>query len=300
MKISGDRIDSYQAELGRASDNKLLSKAKSSTFDLKSSEMLDAEEKKCKLLRQHKENKNIKAYQNEKWHLHFQSLAVFIREHRCFPKRSSHPKLFGWAKRQRCHYKLFQRGKQSTMTKERIEKLNSIGFVWNQQENQWEKRFNELVDYKQKYGHCHVPHKFSEYPKLATWVKIQRRQYMLYCAFYPSNITLERIERLEGLGFIWSNQDSKELFGHEDGQIKMAAVEFEEEDEVLDFKEVKTEENAIQRLVSESRAYCPSLVKSSKIESISQFETKSEEKLDGVETCDDIRIWTEILSDLVD
>ena len=35
-----------------------------------------------------------------------------------------------WVAKQREQYKLYQRGKHSFLTPDRLEKLNSIGFVW--------------------------------------------------------------------------------------------------------------------------------------------------------------------------
>ena len=39
--------------------------------------------------------------------------------------------LGGWVNNQRTQYKKFQRGEKSSITKERISRLDDIGFVWN-------------------------------------------------------------------------------------------------------------------------------------------------------------------------
>jgi len=51
-------------------------------------------------------------------------------------------------------YKLFQEGKKSSMTLERIQKLESIGFVWAKRKGPeaWETKFRELVLYKEEHG----------------------------------------------------------------------------------------------------------------------------------------------------
>mmetsp|Transcript_14690 Transcript_14690/g.22430 ORF Transcript_14690/g.22430 Transcript_14690/m.22430 type:complete len:291 (-) Transcript_14690:432-1304(-) len=237
------------------------------------------------LVGRQKSNQNIRKHQNIAWHHHFQDLVTFWRENNSFPNQhSDQPKLFGWVKRQRCQYKLYQRGKESTMTQERIDLLNSIGFVWNQQETLWESRFKELVDFKKKYGNCDVPYNYEENPKLANWVKIQRRQYVLYQANSASNITFERIKKLEKLGFTWSN-GGDDYLGHNASSIHVAAVEFDPFDEVEadDFKvsgvsDAKTSDEATSE----------------------QFQEGSQKVLDGVETKDYIRVWSEIWSDLVE
>lgn len=43
----------------------------------------------------------------------------------------TNPELANWVKNQRRQYKLFQEGKQSHMTHERIDALNSLGFAWD-------------------------------------------------------------------------------------------------------------------------------------------------------------------------
>jgi Helicase associated domain len=50
-----------------------------------------------------------------------------------------------------------QDGKRSSITPERIELLNAIGFAWHAQLAAWDRRLNELMDFKQRHGHCHVP-----------------------------------------------------------------------------------------------------------------------------------------------
>jgi Helicase associated domain len=39
------------------------------------------------------------------------------------------------------------------------------------QNSQWKEKFDELVEYKAKTGHCEVPHNYAENPALAKWIK---------------------------------------------------------------------------------------------------------------------------------
>jgi hypothetical protein len=38
-------------------------------------------------------------------------------------------------------------------------------------------RFQELLEYREKFGHCMVPYNYKEKPLLYSWVKRQRNQY---------------------------------------------------------------------------------------------------------------------------
>merc|ERR1719330_1015208 len=94
------------------------------------------------------------------------------------------------------------------MTQERIDLLQNVGFVWHSHEVVWQERLSELMEYKKELGDCLVPSNYTPNPKLATWVKCQRRQYKLYLRGSPSNITVERIRILEKAGFEWELRSS--------------------------------------------------------------------------------------------
>mmetsp|Transcript_27126 Transcript_27126/g.64854 ORF Transcript_27126/g.64854 Transcript_27126/m.64854 type:complete len:102 (+) Transcript_27126:1101-1406(+) len=96
--------------------------------------------------------------------------------------------------------------KQSTMTSERVKLLEDIGFIWDSHASTWEDRLNELKEYAAVHGNCNVPSSYSGNPKLATWIKCQRRQYKLLQEGRTSNMTLERMKELEKIGFKWRVQ----------------------------------------------------------------------------------------------
>lgn len=50
--------------------------------------------------------------------------------------------------------------------------LERMGFVWDSHALVWEKRWYELKEFKQKYGHCSVPKNYSANLQLAVWVKV--------------------------------------------------------------------------------------------------------------------------------
>ena len=153
------------------------------------------------------DDQRFRSYQAEQWNESYADLCFFLDKHgHCQVPHtySDNPALARWVKRQRYQYRLKQEGKPSTMSDERIAALEKIGFVWDSHGSTWDERLNELEAFKAKHGNCNVPSCFLENPRLATWVKCQRRQYKLFCQGKPSNITLERIEKLQGLGFEWA------------------------------------------------------------------------------------------------
>jgi hypothetical protein len=64
-----------------------------------------------------------------------------------------------------------------------------------------------LKCYKERHGHCNVPVKWSESPKLGTWVLIQRVQKR------KGAISAERKARLDALGFDWNPRPNKRRTG---------------------------------------------------------------------------------------
>ena len=89
------------------------------------------------------------------------------------------------------------------MTQDRIDSLEKLGFVWDSHTALWEERYQELQDYCRDFGHANVPSTYPPNPKLAIWVKCQRRQYKLLCANKQSNMTIPRVQLLNRLKFVW-------------------------------------------------------------------------------------------------
>jgi len=65
------------------------------------------------------------------------------------------------------------------------------------------------IDIKNSYntkkdnGDCLVPTEYASNPTLGKWVNTQRQEYRRYVENKPSQITPERIHRLNDIGFIW-------------------------------------------------------------------------------------------------
>ena len=108
-----------------------------------------------------------------------------------------------WVKRQRYQFRRLREGQASTMTPERRQSLEDIGFVWDFHGDIWEERIAELKAFKAEHSHCNVPCPYPENPGLGIWTKCQRRQKRLLDEGKPSSMTQARIEELDAIGFTW-------------------------------------------------------------------------------------------------
>jgi hypothetical protein len=90
----------------------------------------------------------------------------------------------------------FQRTKRTVMSKERRQRLEGLGFVWDTSSDRWDEGFNYLKTYKDREGHCLVRQDHSENgSRLGGWVSVQRTR--------RNTMPKERRQRLEELGFVW-------------------------------------------------------------------------------------------------
>ncbi|MBF0444404.1 MAG: Helicase associated domain protein [Magnetococcales bacterium] len=140
------------------------------------------------------------------WESGFKAFKKFsqIHGHGQVPANYPHdPKLGEWAELQR------RNDKKGTLSAEREERLNSLGFVWNLEVAAWEERFGLFERFKMINGHGKVPDSDPQMPKLAEWAKTQRRDKNL------GKLAPIREERLEIAGFVWDLEQTHwdEMFG---------------------------------------------------------------------------------------
>jgi hypothetical protein len=90
-----------------------------------------------------------------------------------------------------------QRTGKDTLSEERRQRLDKLGFVWDVLETNWDEGFRHLTRYREREGHCRVPrdHKEDGFP-LGKWVHDQRRR--------KGTISEDRKRRLNELGFVWN------------------------------------------------------------------------------------------------
>ena len=140
------------------------------------------------------------------WIVRFEQLREYKAEFgniRVPCKYSANPKLGTWVMTQRRNYKLQQEGKTSTMPAERIRALESIGFDWETSKTDWSVRFQQLCEFKTKFGHYLVSRTYPANPTLGLWVSRQRSYYKVCQEGKRSLITVKHIQALEDIGFDW-------------------------------------------------------------------------------------------------
>ena len=94
-----------------------------------------------------------------------------------------------------------QRRNCSKLNSIRRDRLDSIGFVWDPHDQQWEEMFAKLEKYRQQHGDCLVPYHYKEDPSLGKWVSNQRSNY--------ANLSSTRRHRLDSIGFVWDARHAR-------------------------------------------------------------------------------------------
>ncbi|CAB9502142.1 helicase [Seminavis robusta] len=80
------------------------------------------------------------------------------------------------------------------MPKHRVDALDAIGFCWSARDETWETMYAELKKFQEENGHCLVP---ATNGKLGRWVRVQGWLYN------KGNLSKERFQKLQELGFTW-------------------------------------------------------------------------------------------------
>lgn len=142
---------------------------------------------------------------NPIWMDHYKQFIEFKEKHGHVNVLPSHgkPSLRSWIKNQR------QDQRAGKLSSDRQKLLDDIGFLWTKsirddQERKWMDRYKELVEYKEKNGHCKVTRNSKEPSNskgtvLAQWVLNQRR------AKRRNNLRADRQKLLDEIGFVWSD-----------------------------------------------------------------------------------------------
>lgn len=133
---------------------------------------------------------------DHKWQEMYERLENYHAQHgdADVPNRwGNDSKLSAWVSQQR------QRRKKGLISDEQIRQLDALGFTWQHRERgSWEDRYQELIEFKAKHGHCNVPVVYDEKPKLGPFVNATRNQKR------AGTLSKQRIELLERIGFQWA------------------------------------------------------------------------------------------------
>jgi Helicase associated domain len=95
-----------------------------------------------------------------------------------------------------------QRRRKQTLSHERIELLDALGFEWDPLTSKWENGFEHLKAYAKEHNNCRVPmlYKSSDGYNLGRWVDNTRQN--------ARSASPKQKARLDALGFYWNPRDT--------------------------------------------------------------------------------------------
>lgn len=127
---------------------------------------------------------------------------------------SKNPPLARWVSKQRTLYN------KALLKNDMLNILNQMGFDWSPNNSVWEKKYMQLCDFKEKYGHCNVSLYYASNSVFGRWVSKMREYYK------KKLLSLYQLTKLKEIDFIWEpnielwNQrymqlcDFKKKYGH--------------------------------------------------------------------------------------
>jgi len=133
------------------------------------------------------------------WNRSFERLVAFHRTHGHFkiPPKGDSSGLYQWVTAQ-CLLKRHHR-----LRPERQQRLEELGLDWGRHQHngdlRWERYLHQLIEFHQTHGHFEIPNK-SPTAGLNQWAREQRQLQ------HSSQLTIDRRQRLEAVGFPWSAQ----------------------------------------------------------------------------------------------
>lgn len=133
--------------------------------------------------------------------------------------------LVEWAYRQKNEYRKMLKNQSCVMNEERKKLLDEIEFVWdnkNEEDEDWERCYEALLDFKKLRGHCDVPADYEEHPGLAQWVAEQRKEYYNKRRRNGvSKMTERQLMSLREIGFLWRvEQGNQEIWMEKYEELK--------------------------------------------------------------------------------
>ena len=141
-----------------------------------------------------------------KWMEKFELFKEFIEKFDRYPYKGEIYKganLCSWCYNQRQAY----RGNNNRhISEERIELLNSIGFIWDMKNNMWESHFKLVKEFIEKFGRYPYADEIYKDANIGWWCSTQRQAYKGNIDFKLSD---KRIQMLDSIGFKWNVLESE-------------------------------------------------------------------------------------------
>ena len=125
------------------------------------------------------------------------------------------------------------KNKIGELSKDRVNALSDLDFVWSAADLAWNKMYDQLVAYKVKNDTTNVHERSGENGKLARWIHSQRHRQK------SGKMSLERYQRLEDIDFCWIVRGTEE-------EVAVPEVQVTEVEEVPAF----TVDEVVEKLYS--------------------------------------------------
>ena len=118
-------------------------------------------------------------------------------------KQKASLQLIQWTNHQRVMYRRLQMNQSTSMTEERVQKLNQINFVWDVSRAKWLAMFEELRTFCFTHGDgTFLSVKMSQASsRLRCWVTYHQRLYFSFLNGQPSTLTSMKLEKLKSIDF---------------------------------------------------------------------------------------------------
>lgn len=110
------------------------------------------------------------------WIRRLQELMEYRRIHGNCDVPQAHPGLGKWVAKIRLKYRQFSKGEDTNLTKEHVDLLTELGFRFSvgKGRNSWDSFFLDLLEFKRKHGHTHIPLNYTDDKALGFWAYQQR------------------------------------------------------------------------------------------------------------------------------
>lgn len=144
--------------------------------------------------------KGLEQIPQQEWLSYFEKLRKFHDEQGHFyivkDDRESNThlqSLHTWMENQR---RLYKRNK---LTPTQVALLDNLSFPWTSRQARWNRNISGIKKFKEEHGHCLIP----QNTKLGKSVNHLRLYYDQFSQGKPSPLTVDRVQELDELGFVW-------------------------------------------------------------------------------------------------
>lgn len=227
-----DKLKAYKAEFGNVNVPRSYHDKSLANF-VGRMKFLIKNDKLDKVKKQSLIELGLDQVSSDAWVMNFKKLREFYLEnhHSSVPKDHNDSSLYNWVLTQRTAYR------KNRLSENQINDLHSVDFVFDPHDAQWYDMFQQLVEYKKKFGHTNVSQLDQDYQMLGRWLNGQRgRKKGWKSGNKVVYLKKERENALDELGIIWNPKEHewnerikllkeyKERFGHFD--VKQSDEEY--------------------------------------------------------------------------